>query len=100
MLANIVGNVDSNAAAVLIVFWIAAAAAIVAFIVNYRSKQRLQLQHSIDSQKLSNEDAANKRQSEQSTSIKFAQIASEKEIQFRRIDTGLIELKRNEGAEQ
>lgn len=91
MLAQIVGNVDVNSAAVLIVLWIATGAAVVAFIVNYRSKQRLQLQYEIDRQKLANEDAANKRESDRQQTVSLAKLATEKDVQFRRIETGLIE---------
>lgn len=92
MLASIVGNVDTYSAAVLVFLWIATAACVVSFIVNYRSKQRLQLQYEIDRQKLANEDVANKR-TDMELNVKLARIALEKDVQFRRIETGLIEAK-------
>lgn len=95
MLSSIVGQVDWNAAAVLCVAFITTCVIITTFVGIRRSKRELEMQFQIDKQKLHNEDEANKRQSQANLEYKLAEIATSRDVQFKRIDSGLIEGTKN-----
>lgn len=95
MLSRIVGQVDFNSAAVLCVLFITICIAITTAIGKRRSKTELQMQFEIDKQKLKNEDEQAKRNSEVSREYKMAELATSRDVQFKRIDSGLIELQKN-----
>lgn len=91
MLASIVGPVDINSAAVLCVLFIAMCIATTTAIGRRRSKQELTMQFEVDKQRLRNEDDNNKRNSDQVREYQLAKIAAERDVNFKRIDSGLIE---------
>jgi hypothetical protein len=97
MFSQIIGPVDFNAAAVLCVMAAAVCIMITTFIGKRRSGVELKMQFEVDKTKLHNEDAANKRASDLQLEIELAKIATERDVQFRRIETGLIEGKVNTG---
>lgn len=91
MLSQIVGTVDWNAAAVLCVLFITVCIPTVAAIAKRRSKRELEMQFEIDQQKLRNEDAVSKRVNERQHELDMAKLSTERDVQFKRIDSGLIE---------
>ena len=91
MLSQIVGQVDFNSAAVLCVAFIAMCIAITTAIGKRRSKRELEMQFEVDKQKLRNDDEANKRQNQRQAELELAKLATERDVQFKRIDSGLIE---------
>lgn len=91
MLAQIVGQIDYNSAAVLCVAFITICIAMTTAIGKRRSKKELDMQFAIDKQKLHNEDEASKRQNQANLEYKLAEIATSRDIQFKRIENGLIE---------
>lgn len=91
MFSQIVGNVDWNAAAVLCVLFITICIAITTAIGKRRSKRELEMQFEIDQQKLRNEDAVSKRVNERQHELDMAKLSTERDVQFKRIDSGLIE---------
>lgn len=95
MLAQLVGQVDYNSAAVLCVAFITICIAMTTAIGKRRSKKELDMQFAIDKQKLHNEDEANKRQNQNNLEFKLAEISTSRDVQFKRIDSGLIEGTKN-----
>lgn len=91
MLSKIVGTVDWNSAAVLIAIAITLCIVITAAIAKRRSKTELNMQFEIDQQKLRNEDAVSKRNNDRQHEFDMAKLATERDVQFRRIETGMIE---------
>jgi hypothetical protein len=91
MFSKIVGQVDWNAAAVLCVLFITLCIPIVAAIAKRRSKRELEMQFEIDQMKLRNEDANAQRNSDRLREFELAKLSSERDVQFKRIDSGLIE---------
>jgi hypothetical protein len=96
MFSQIIGSVDVNAAAVLCVMAIAVCIMATTFIGKRRSGAELKMQFEVDKTKLHNEDAANKRQNDRQLEYDLAKLATERDVQFRRIETGLIEGKVNQ----
>jgi hypothetical protein len=94
MLSQIVGPVDGNSAFVLVAifaaFTIVCAIAITAAATK-KSARELAMQFEIDKQKLANEDTADKRQQDRARDTELAKMAIDKDVAFRRIETGLIE---------
>lgn len=95
MLSSIVGQVDWNSATVLCVAFITICVATTTAIGKRRGKRELEMQFQIDKQKLHNEDEANKRQNQANLEYKLAEIATSRDVQFKRIDSGLIEGTKN-----
>lgn len=95
MLAYIVGNVDLYSAAVLCVTSVALTIMVTSILVKWKSSEELNMQFEIDKNKLRNEDLDKQRNNDRQTEYDMAKLSTEKDIQFKRIDTGLIELKRN-----
>ncbi len=95
MLSNIVGTVDWNAAAVLCVMFITICIITTTFVGKRRGKRELEMQFQIDKQKLHNEDEADKRQNQANLEYKLSEIATSRDVQFKRIDSGLIEAVKN-----
>ena len=91
MLSSIVGQVDWNSAAVLCVFFITVCIALTTAIGKRRSKRELEMQFEVDQSKLRNEDAASKRQQDRVHEFDMAKLATERDVQFKRIESGLIE---------
>ncbi len=91
MFSQLVGSVSMEAALVLCVMFGALAVIVVTFIGMYRSKQSLEMQFEIDKTKLHNEDMVNKRQQERTLEYDMAKLAVDRDVQFRRIETGMIE---------
>lgn len=91
----IVGNVDWNAAAVLCVFFIGLSIVVTSVIAKRRSKQELTMQFEVDKQKLKNADDESKRNCQRQLEYDLSKLAVEKDVQIRRIETGLIEGKVN-----
>lgn len=95
MFAYIVGNVDFNSALVLCVGFIALTVMLTSALVKWKSSEELQMQFEIDKNKLRNEDLDKQRNNDRVTEYEMAKLTLEKDVQFKRIDSGLIELKRN-----
>lgn len=95
MFAWLVGNVDANSAFVLACMFAAVGVPTAIMVAKRRSRRELELQFEVDSQKLANEDKANERQNQRQLEHDLAQISTEKDIQFERIHSGLIEGKKN-----
>lgn len=57
-----------------------------------RSRRELQMQFEIDKQKLKNDDEKNKRDNQRSFEFELAKLATERDVQFKRIDSGMIEV--------
>lgn len=91
MLSQIVGVVDWNAAAVLCVAFITVCVVVTTAIGKRRGKRELEMQFEIDKEKLRNEDKAGERVNERQREFDLTKLAIEKDIQFKRIETGLIE---------
>ena len=91
MLSMIVGQVDFNSAAVLCVLFITSCVAITTMIGKHRTRRELQMQFEIDQQKLRNEDVANQRSNDVSREYKLAELATSRDVQFKRIEFGLVE---------
>lgn len=66
------------------------------FVVHHRTRTELKMQFEIDKNKLHNEDAANKRMNDRQLEYELTKLATERDVQFRRIETGLIEGKVNQ----
>lgn len=90
MFQAIVGNVDANSAAVLIVLDICVCAALVAWIVRRRSM--IDVEHEFELAKMKERDAregqaqAQKYQQE----LALARLVSETDVSLKRIDSGMI----------
>ena len=95
MLSQLVGQVDWNAASVLCVAFITLCIVVTTAIAKRRSKRELEMQFEVDQQKLNNEDEADKRQNARIAEFELAKLATERDVQFKRIDQGLIEGKVN-----
>lgn len=93
----IVGNaIDPIASGFALVAFAAMLTIIItSFIIKRRSKRELEMQFAIDKQKLHNEDEANKRQNQANLEYKLSEIATSRDVQFKRIDSGLIEGTKN-----
>jgi hypothetical protein len=91
MLSYIVGQVDWNSAAVLCTFFITVCIITTAQVAKHRSKRELEMQFEVDQLKLRNDDAANKRQQDRVHEFDMAKLATERDVQFKRIESGLIE---------
>lgn len=95
MLSVIVGNVDFNAALVLCVAFVVVCIMVCSAIVKLQSKQHLDFQFEIDKMKLANEDRNLLRNNERQREYDMAKLATEKDVQFKRIESGMIEVVRN-----
>lgn len=91
MLSQIVGQVDFNSAAVLCVAFITMCIAVTTAIGKRRSRMELNMQFEIDKQKLRNADEESKRNIQRQHEFDLAKLATERDVQFKRIDSGLIE---------
>ena len=65
------------------------------FVLRHRTHTELKMQFELDKTKLHNEDADKKRQNDRLLEYDMAKLATERDVQFRRIETGLIEGKVN-----
>lgn len=95
MLAYIVGNVDLYSAAVLCFASVALTVMVTSALVKWRSSEELNMQFEIDKNKLRNEDLDKQRNNDRQTEYDMAKLTLEKDVQFKRIENGLIELRRN-----
>jgi hypothetical protein len=91
MFSQLIGAVDFNSALVLCVMLIAACVILTTFIGRWRGAAQLRMQFEVDKTKLHNEDAANKRNNDRQLEFDLAKLAVERDVQFRRIETGMIE---------
>jgi hypothetical protein len=90
MLSEIVGPVDLNSAAVLCVAFVCLSVVAVSLAVKRRSRLVLDQEFELAKIRLRNEDEASKRQTDAKRDYELARTASEREIEFKRIDTNLI----------
>jgi hypothetical protein len=86
MLSQIVGQVDFNSAAVLCVAFICLCVVATTLIAKRRSRPQFEL----DRIRLRNEDEADKRKIEAKRDCDLARMASDREVEFKRIDSNLI----------
>lgn len=91
MLEYIVGQVDSYSAAVLCVLFITICIIVTTIIGKRRSRQELRMQFDVDMEKLHNDDRANERQNQRQLEFELAKIATERDVSFKKIESGLIE---------
>lgn len=91
MLYRIVGQVDFNAALVLCVLF-AAICIVLSVLINRKSKRRVEIEFELEHQKLLNDDEENKRSNQRLLEVDLARIATEKDVNFKRIESGLIEV--------
>lgn len=63
------------------------------FLVNRRGKRETEIQFELGKMNIQNADRENSRQADLRRDIELGQIASKREIEFKRIDSGLIDLK-------
>lgn len=91
MFSQIVGTVDWNSAAVLMVLFITLCIVSTAGIAKRRSRRELQMQFEIDKLKLLNADKENERVNQRQHEIEMTKLAFDKDVQYKRIDSGLIE---------
>lgn len=89
MLSQIVGPVDFNSAAVLCVAFICLSV-VASLVVTRRNRLALDQEFELAKIRLRNEDEASKRQTDAKRDYELARTASEREIEFKRIDTNLI----------
>lgn len=89
MLSQIVGPVDFNSAAVLCVAFICLSV-VASLVVTRRSRLLLDQEFDLAKIRLQNEDEASKRQTDAKRDYELARTASEREIEFKRIDANLI----------
>lgn len=61
------------------------------FIVKHRTGRELTMQFEIDKIRLHNDDAEKKRQNDRLFETAALQMATDKDVQFRRIESGLVE---------
>jgi hypothetical protein len=90
MLSQIVGQVDFNSAAVLCVAFVCACVVATTLIAKRRSRLVLNQEFELAKIRLRNEDEASKRQTDAKRDYELAKMASEREIEFKRIDSNLI----------
>ncbi|EAQ35655.1 hypothetical protein NB311A_12564 [Nitrobacter sp. Nb-311A] len=90
MLSQIVGPVDFDSAAVLCVAFICLSIVATSLAVTRRSRPVLNQEFELAKIRLRNEDEANKRQTDAKRDCELARMASEREIEFKRIDANLI----------
>lgn len=86
MLSWIVGNVDVPAAAVLIAFFIGLGIVVTTFLTTHKSKDDRDLERL----KLQNDAEVQKRRDDQAHESALAKIASNREIEFKRVDANMI----------
>lgn len=96
MFSWLIGSVDVNAAAVLCILLIAICIILTTMIGKRRSRRELQMQFEIDKAKLRNEDLVSVRNNERQREYDMAKLSTERDVQFKRIETGLIEAKVNQ----
>jgi hypothetical protein len=89
MLSQIVGPVDFNSAVVLCVAFICLSV-VASLVVTRRNRLALDQEFELAKIRLRNEDEASKRQTDAKRDYELARTASEREIEFKRIDTNLI----------
>ena len=89
MLSQIVGPVDFNSAAVLCVAFICLSV-VASLVVTRRNRLALDQEFDLARIRLQNENEASKRQTDAKRDYELARMASEREIEFKRIDTNLI----------
>jgi hypothetical protein len=90
MLSEIVGPVDFNSAAVLCVAFVCLSVVAVSLAVKRRSRLVLDQEFELAKIRLHNENEAGNRQIDAKRDCDLARMASEREIEFKRIDTNLI----------
>lgn len=95
MFSWLVGQVSIEAAIVLVAMFAAIAVTMNVFLAMFRSRRSLEMQFEVDKTKLHNEDMANKRTNDRTLEYDMARLATERDVQFKRIETGMIEGKVN-----
>lgn len=96
MFSQLIGSVDANAAAVLCILFITLCIVFTTMVGKRRGKRELQMQFDIDKVKLKNEDLEKMRNNERLREYDMAKLSTERDVQFKRIETGLIEAKVNQ----
>ena len=91
MLNYIVGNIDYPAAAVLIVAFITACIFASTLVVNYQSRQEIANKHELAMLAQSAETAIRTAAQKSSHDEELARIGLKREVEFRRIDHGMLE---------
>jgi predicted Holliday junction resolvase-like endonuclease len=87
------GPVDAYSALALVALAVMLMVILTAFIVNRRSREEINNDFELAKMKVHNEEENQKRNSEISREYNLAQLAMKKEIEFKQIESGLIDLK-------
>lgn len=95
MLSNLVGAVDAYSAAVLIAISVTLCIVVTTMVGKRRSKRELEMQFEIDKEKLANENRENERSANIAHEFNMAKLSTEKDVAFKRIERGVIEVEKN-----
>lgn len=90
MLSQFIGNVDVNAAGVLIAIAVTICVIVTTMVSKRRSRRAIEIDFELGKMRLQNEDAANSREVDRSREYNLAKLASEREVEFKRIDGNMI----------
>lgn len=96
MFSQLIGSVDVNAAAVLCILFITLCVVLTTMIGKRRGRRELEMQFDVDKIKLRDDAAKIKHGQDQAHEYELAKLASERDVQFKRMETGLIEAKVNQ----
>lgn len=91
MLNQIVGPVEWSSAAVLIAICAMLCVTITTAIGKRRTARSVELEFEIGRLKLQNEDEADKRRNQRQLEMDLTKLAFDKEVEIKRIDSGLLE---------
>lgn len=93
MFRYITGDIDVPAAAVMITLFICIALAITTWMATYKTDNQQKREFEIERLKLDNSDRQSQRVIDKETKVDLASLALKKEIEFKRIDSGMLDLK-------
>jgi hypothetical protein len=89
-LSSIVGEIDFSTAAFLSVSVVSAGAVALGAIAKFTGRQRSGQEFELEKLKLANADAADARKEKRHLEVELGKVASNREVEIRRIDGGMI----------
>lgn len=98
--ADIVGTVDAYSAATAVAFAAGLTVVATSAIVRWQNSSKLRMDFEVEKLKLSNADAANARNWDVDREVKLGQIAANKQIEVTRIESGMVDVKTAQHADQ
>jgi hypothetical protein len=93
MFQYVTGNIDVPGASVMVVLFICMALAATTYMATYTSEEQQKRTFEIERLKLDNQDRQSQRVIEKETKVELGNLALKKEIEFKRIDSGMLDLK-------